>query len=671
MAFIRLPPFGIAGNPLRFHVLLLIAAFVAPAALATPAGELPALDLALPVGGLPVPATGVPSVDPSEPTRLLGGEVLVYQFDADDFDTLHVGSVLDHSGFGQDGTRINGLGTTSGPNGFGSAMTTSMNNGRHLRVNSFDGLRTITADYTVMGWVYLDNHCCWSYIFSMAAQNGAQLMFPRVQGNDVQTCTAAPSGSMPCFGFGYTLPLNAWTHVAYVQRGADLSLVVNGETWRVLTHAPGFYTASPVATANLMMHYATGESFIGRLDEFRVYNRALTNEEIQSVKDFPYVHLNDAPVLDPVGNRQVAEETTLAFEIGATDPQGDPLTFSASGLPEGATFDPETRAFSWTPTFAQAGNHAVTFTVSDGEAADEEAIVVSVGNVNRPPELAPVDPLAGEEGAPLSVQLSASDPDGDGLSFSLVDGPAGATVSAGGLLTWTPTFDQAGGHVLTVAATDGDLSDAVTVEVTVANVNRAPVASAGDDVALPCAGPLTPVPLDGRASNDPDGDALGYGWSSLDGAFDDPTQAVATARFRPGLGLATLTVADGETVASDDVLVRVLDEGAPTLDAVFPSAAGVYAGGLHLPAGDDVLVVGAVDVSAGASDACSPIARVTFRVDDGTEVVDEAAPFGFTYAPAGAGVQYRRLSVVATDATGNDSAPVVVDLAVVAVAPRT
>jgi chitodextrinase len=42
------------------------------------------------------------------------------------------------------------------------------------------------------------------------------------------------------------------------------------------------------------------------------------------------------------------------------------VTYSASGLPAGASFDPATQQFSWTPGFTQAGTYTVTFTASDG-----------------------------------------------------------------------------------------------------------------------------------------------------------------------------------------------------------------------------------------------------------------------------------------------------------------
>ena len=61
--------------------------------------------------------------------------------------------------------------------------------------------------------------------------------------------------------------------------------------------------------------------------------------------------VNTAPMLDPVGNRTIAESVPLAFTVSGTDADvpEQTLTYSASGLPAGATFDPATGQFSWTP----------------------------------------------------------------------------------------------------------------------------------------------------------------------------------------------------------------------------------------------------------------------------------------------------------------------------------
>lgn len=96
--------------------------------------------------------------------------------------------------------------------------------------------------------------------------------------------------------------------------------------------------------------------------------------------------INEPPVLDTIGNKTVDERSLLEFVITATDPDGDSLTYSASNLPLGASFNPLTKTFSWTPDYDQSGDYFnVLFEVTDGELQDEEYITISVNNVNLDP----------------------------------------------------------------------------------------------------------------------------------------------------------------------------------------------------------------------------------------------------------------------------------------------
>ena len=88
---------------------------------------------------------------------------------------------------------------------------------------------------------------------------------------------------------------------------------------------------------------------------------------------------NHPPLLEGIGNKTVYENSTLSFTISATDPDGDSLTYSVMGLPQGAAFDPGTRNFSWTPTYQQSGAYPVTFVVKDKFGiADSETITITV-----------------------------------------------------------------------------------------------------------------------------------------------------------------------------------------------------------------------------------------------------------------------------------------------------
>src|SRR2546428_53866 len=167
---------------------------------------------------------------------------------------------------------------------------------------------------------------------------------------------------------------------------------------------------------------------------------------------------NRAPVLAAIGNKNGSEGSLLTFTVAATDADGDALTYSASGLPAGASFDPATRTFSWTPGFDQAGTYAgVTFTVSDGTAPASETIAIAIANTNRAPVLAAIGNKNGSEGSLLTFTVAATDADGDALTYSASGLPAGASFDpATRTFSWTPGFDQAGTYAgVTFTVSDG------------------------------------------------------------------------------------------------------------------------------------------------------------------------------------------------------------------------
>ena len=192
---------------------------------------------------------------------------------------------------------------------------------------------------------------------------------------------------------------------------------------------------------------------------------------------------NAAPILSGIGSQSISENQSLSFSIGATDPDGDPVTYSAAGMPSGASFAGQT--FSWTPGFSQAGTYSVTFTASDGKAQDSRTVTISVANVNRPPALASIGDRSIDEGNTLALALSGADPDGTGLTYSATGLPAGANF-AGQNFTWTPTDDQAGAHEITFVVSDGTLTDSETVTVM--------VVSASADHTAPVVGKHSPAP---------------------------------------------------------------------------------------------------------------------------------------------------------------------------------
>jgi hypothetical protein len=99
---------------------------------------------------------------------------------------------------------------------------------------------------------------------------------------------------------------------------------------------------------------------------------------------------NQPPILGPIGNKTINAGSLLTFVVSGTDPENDPLTYSASHLPAGAIFYPSTRTFSWTPTSSQAGIYSnVSIEATDGSLSDTENITIVVTSP------APVSPGGG------------------------------------------------------------------------------------------------------------------------------------------------------------------------------------------------------------------------------------------------------------------------------------
>ncbi|MBM3327297.1 MAG: tandem-95 repeat protein, partial [Calditrichaeota bacterium] len=240
----------------------------------------------------------------------------------------------------------------------------------------------------------------------------------------------------------------------------------------------GFDLPAGSALAGNVFHWTPDYGQAGNYAvTFRVTDDGTPNLSDEDTIVITVGDINRPPVLAGIGNREVDESSELLIELTASDPDDDGLTFSGVDLPAGSML--AGNVFRWTPSYDQAGNYAVTFRVTDDgtpNLSDEETIVITVGDINRPPVLAGIGNREVDEGRELLIELSAFDPDDDGLTFSVVDPPAGSSL-AGNVFRWTPDYGQAGNYAVTFRVTDDgtpNLSDEERIVITVNNVNRPP-----------------------------------------------------------------------------------------------------------------------------------------------------------------------------------------------------
>jgi hypothetical protein len=165
-------------------------------------------------------------------------------------------------------------------------------------------------------------------------------------------------------------------------------------------------------------------TYYWRIDETNAYGTTTGSVWSFTTADAP----NEPPVLDPVGDRSVDEGVALAFTLSGSDPDGDlPLAYTATGLPAGATLDPSSGDFSWTPMWEEQGAYAATFHVTDTRGGvDSETVTITVNDIDSDTDGDGTrngvdtdddnDGLSDSDESANSTDPLNPDSDGDGLS---------------------------------------------------------------------------------------------------------------------------------------------------------------------------------------------------------------------------------------------------------------
>ncbi len=182
--------------------------------------------------------------------------------------------------------------------------------------------------------------------------------------------------------------------------------------------------------------------------------------------------VNDPPV---AGNTAITlnEDGSATGQLTATDPDGDTLAFALATPPaRGTVAIAPAGSFTYTPAADANGTDTFTFTVSDGTATSTPATVtVTINPVNDPP-VADNTAITVDQGAALNGNLTASDRDGDPLTFILVSTPAKGSVhlATDGSFTYQANDDATGTDTFSFKVSD-EKAESSPATVTV-NINE-------------------------------------------------------------------------------------------------------------------------------------------------------------------------------------------------------
>ena len=174
---------------------------------------------------------------------------------------------------------------------------------------------------------------------------------------------------------------------------------------------------------------------------------------------------SNSPTLNPIPTpRQVPEMVNISFTVRATDPDGDPLTMTAAPLPPGGGYTDNgdgTGDFTFTPGAGASGSqYTVTFSADDGcSPAATQDVILDVIPPNGPPTLTPIaSPFVVSQGGNLMFSISATDPDGDPITFSVAPLLANSTLTVTGPgmadFSFSPDYTQSGSMQLSFRASD-------------------------------------------------------------------------------------------------------------------------------------------------------------------------------------------------------------------------
>jgi hypothetical protein len=167
------------------------------------------------------------------------------------------------------------------------------------------------------------------------------------------------------------------------------------------------------------------------------------------------------PVLTTPGNQTGAAGQTVSLQVSATDADGNPLIYFATGLPSGLSIDTDTGLISGSidPSAASPTPYSVTLSVDDGSGNPVTGTFSwSVTAANLAPQLTSPGNQTNAAGDAVSQPLTASDTDGDTLTYTASGLPAGLSIDPGsGTISGTIANSAASAtpYSVTVMASDG------------------------------------------------------------------------------------------------------------------------------------------------------------------------------------------------------------------------
>ena len=205
------------------------------------------------------------------------------------------------------------------------------------------------------------------------------------------------------------------------------------------------------APPNMTIGAETGEITWIPCTRGNVNVTAVVSDGTVSVEqDFKILVPNKAPRITSTPPLNGMTGARYTYTVTAEDDNLDALTYSLTSKITGMQIGPTDWTITWTPEYAN--DYDVVVVVSDGNATAMQEFTINVTQGNRVPKFICIPIKTATVGVPYEYQAKATDEDGDKLTFSLVEPPAGMTIEAG-KVSWKPM--TAGNFTVKIKVVDG------------------------------------------------------------------------------------------------------------------------------------------------------------------------------------------------------------------------
>ncbi|WGO96912.1 putative Ig domain-containing protein [Saccharophagus degradans] len=164
------------------------------------------------------------------------------------------------------------------------------------------------------------------------------------------------------------------------------------------------------------------------------------------------------PIVLSAPSSNVLENEQYIYQILAVSPIGNSITYSLEAAPATAVLDTSSGLLAWSPRSSDVGVHTFTVRLTDSSQEYTEQsfnlTVLEASLPNRAPQINGSPLSTAAVNYPYSFSLDASDPDGDELSYTLLEYPVGMT-NIGNVISWVPSQSSVGSHIVKMRVSDG------------------------------------------------------------------------------------------------------------------------------------------------------------------------------------------------------------------------